>query len=191
MQPSTSVVRVMASVVAVAVVAAAAAGCAGSTDGTRRVPVGAASSSTAAPAGTSRSGGMAGATIPNGPTSTGGGTGGGDTSGVCAAVLRVEAGLVAGHLGLDDQAEPQDRAAVQAETARLEAQLPGSVARDLEVLARAYGAARSALDAVAADVAGPSPETAQALDQAVTGVTAPAPEAARLDLDRYLREGCS
>ena len=191
MQPSTSAVRVVASVVAVAVAVVATAGCAGSTDVTRRVPIGAASSSTAAPAGPSRSGQTAGPTMPSGPSSTGAGDGGHDTSGVCAAVLRVEAGLVAGSLGLDDQAEPQDRAAVQAETARLEARLPPSVVRDLAVLAQVDGAARSALDAVAAEVAGPSPEAAQALEQAVTGVTAPAPLAARLDLDRYLGDGCS
>ena len=136
MEPSTSVVRVVASVAAVAVVVAAA-GCAGSTDVTRPVPVGATPSSTAASTGPSavrrRRAARPWRTVPRPPV---GATPGATPRRCAPRWLRVEAGLVAGPLGLDDEAEPQDRAAVRAETARLEARLPASVVRDLEVLAR-------------------------------------------------------
>ncbi len=101
---------------------------------------------------------------------------------VCAGVAQLYAGLVAGPLGLGDDADPADRQALATATAAVRAQVPAAVGRDLDVLAQAYGAATRALDDAG--------DGTDQLDQAVTAVTAPAVSDAVHDLDRYLQARC-
>ena len=102
---------------------------------------------------------------------------------MCAQVAGLYAGLVAGPLGLSDDADPADRQALDTATEALRAQVPAAVAHDLDVLAQAYGAAARALDD-----AGQRPDQ---LQQAVTAVTEPAVTDAAHDLDRYLQAHCA
>ena len=103
---------------------------------------------------------------------------------MCAEVIQLYAGLVAGAIGLGDDAGRSDVAALTAAIAVLRARVPSAVAHDLDVLAGAYGAAARAVDQAG------SGDGSQ-LDQAVTSVTAPAVTDAAHDLDRYVQAHCS
>ncbi len=103
---------------------------------------------------------------------------------VCAEVIQLYAGLVAGTIGLGDDAGRSEEAALARATAARRARVPGPVAHDLDVLAQAYGTAARALDEAGSD-------DGSQLDQAVTSVTAPAVTDAAHDLDRYVQAHCS